>query len=72
LEREDQNSWYGPQTAKERFPARVAAHGEWGRTPNNCRARIYRLTREGRKQLVRETRRYRQLTLAIARVMGRE
>ena len=46
--------------------------GEWGLTPNNRRARIYRLTREGRKQLVRETQRYRQLTLAIARVMGME
>ena len=46
--------------------------GEWGLTPNNRRARIYRLTREGRKQLVRETQRYRQLSLAIARVMGME
>jgi PadR family transcriptional regulator, regulatory protein PadR len=46
--------------------------GEWGLTPNNRRARIYRLTRDGRKQLVRETQRYRQLTLAIARVMGME
>src|SRR5262250_3511888 len=34
--------------------------GEWGLTPNNRRARIYRLTRDGRKQLVRETQRYRQ------------
>jgi transcriptional regulator len=44
--------------------------GEWGLTPNNRKARIYRLTPSGRKQLARETRRYRQLTLAIARVMG--
>ncbi len=44
--------------------------GEWGVTPNNRRARIYRLTPAGRKQLDRETQRYRQLTLAIARVMG--
>jgi PadR family transcriptional regulator PadR len=44
--------------------------GEWGLTPNNRRARIYRLTPRGRKQLVHETQRYKQLTLAIARVMG--
>lgn len=44
--------------------------GEWGLTPNNRRARIYRLTPKGRKQLARETQRYKQLTLAIARVMG--
>ena len=44
--------------------------GEWGLTPNNRKARIYRLTPSGRKQLARETQRYRQLTLAIARVMG--
>ncbi len=44
--------------------------GEWGVTPNNRRARIYRLTPAGRKQLDRETQRYRQLTLAIARVLG--
>ena len=46
--------------------------GEWGLTPNNRRARIYRLTPQGRKQLIRETQRYNQLTLAIARVMGME
>jgi len=44
--------------------------GAWGLTPNNRRARIYRLTPEGRKQLAHETKRYRRLTLAIARVMG--
>jgi transcriptional regulator len=44
--------------------------GEWGLTPNNRRARIYRLTPKGRKQLAHETLRYKQLTLAIARVMG--
>ncbi len=44
--------------------------GEWGVTPNNRKARIYRLTPAGRKQLVHETQRYRQLTLAISRVMG--
>jgi PadR family transcriptional regulator PadR len=46
--------------------------GEWGLTPNNRRARIYRITPAGRKQLARETKRYQSLTLAIARVMGME
>lgn len=44
--------------------------GEWGLTPNNRRARIYKITPAGRKQLAAETRRYKRLTLAIARVMG--
>jgi len=44
--------------------------GEWGVTSNKRRARIYRLTAKGRKQLAHETERYQQITLAIARVMG--
>lgn len=43
--------------------------GEWGLTANNRRARIYRITASGRKQLTQEKKRYKQLTLAIARVM---
>jgi len=43
--------------------------GEWGITPNNRRGRIYKITARGRKQLREETKRYKQLTLAIARVM---
>ena len=46
--------------------------GEWGLTANNRRARIYKITAKGRKQLVEETERYKQLTLAIARVMKME
>ena len=44
--------------------------GEWGLTPANRRARIYTLTPKGRKQLAHEARRYKELTLAIGRVMG--
>jgi PadR family transcriptional regulator, regulatory protein PadR len=43
--------------------------GEWGVTSSGRRARIYKITPSGRKQLAHETERYRQLTLAIARVM---
>lgn len=46
--------------------------GEWGLTPLKRKARIYRITPKGRKQLIHETQRYQQLTLAIARVMGTE
>ena len=43
--------------------------GEWGLSSNNRRARFYKLTASGRKTLVSETSRYRQMTGAIARVM---
>lgn len=46
--------------------------GEWGFTSAKRRVRIYRLTPNGCKQLASETQRYKQLTLAIARVMGME
>ena len=46
--------------------------GVWGVTSNNRRARIYKITAAGRKQLAVETRKYAKLTLAIARVMGVE
>jgi PadR family transcriptional regulator, regulatory protein PadR len=44
--------------------------GEWGLSTNNRRARFYTLTATGRKALVSETSRYRQMTAAIERVMG--
>jgi len=44
--------------------------GEWGLSANNRRARFYKLTAQGRKQLKAELDRYKQMTGAIARVMG--
>src|ERR1700683_968671 len=44
----------------------------WGVSENNRKAQFYRLTAEGRKQLVRETSRWRQMTRAIGLVMGEE
>jgi PadR family transcriptional regulator PadR len=44
--------------------------GEWGVSSNNRRARFYRLTADGRKKLASEMARYREMTGAIARVMG--
>ena len=44
--------------------------GDWGLSANNRRARFYKLTPNGRKQLNTEKERYRLITGAIARVMG--
>jgi transcriptional regulator len=45
---------------------------EWGVSDNNRKARFYRLTPAGRKQLARETSRWRRLSAAIGRVLGPE
>jgi transcriptional regulator len=42
---------------------------EWGKTEENRRARYYRLTRAGRKQLEQELERYRRVSAAIARIV---
>jgi PadR family transcriptional regulator, regulatory protein PadR len=44
----------------------------WGASENNRKAKFYRLTAAGRKQLARETSRWRQMTRAIGLVMGEE
>ncbi len=42
---------------------------EWGQSANNRRAKYYRLTARGRKQLQTEANNWRRLAEAIARVM---
>jgi transcriptional regulator len=42
---------------------------EWQRTENNRRARVYRLTRAGEKQLAEEERRWGRLTKGVAMVL---
>jgi len=42
----------------------------WGVSENNRRARFYRLTAAGRRQLEAEASSWRRLTGAVARVMG--
>jgi PadR family transcriptional regulator PadR len=44
--------------------------GSWGVSSNNRRARFYKLTPDGRKRLSVETERYKEMTSAIARVIG--
>jgi transcriptional regulator len=43
---------------------------EWGLSENNRRARFYRLTATGRKQLTTEEQNWKQLTEAVARVLN--
>jgi transcriptional regulator len=42
---------------------------EWGASENNRRARFYRLTRAGRRQLVEEVENWERLSTAITRVL---
>jgi PadR family transcriptional regulator PadR len=42
---------------------------EWGISENNRRARFYRLTRDGRKQLEAETKEFESLVRSIQQVM---
>jgi transcriptional regulator len=43
--------------------------GEWSKTHENRRARYYRLTAAGRKQLERELAQYQRVSRAIARIL---
>jgi transcriptional regulator len=42
----------------------------WGTSENNRKAKYYRLTREGRKQLAAQTSRWEQLVRAIGRILN--
>ncbi len=42
---------------------------EWGASDNNRRARFYRLTKAGRRQLEAETETWQRMTAAVARVL---
>jgi PadR family transcriptional regulator PadR len=47
-----------------------AVESEWGASENNRRARYYRLTREGRRQLHTEVQDWRQTTEIVARFLS--
>src|SRR5262245_14380071 len=55
--------------ALQRLAKRGWVAGKWGTTEANQRAKFYRLTPEGKKQLLREESRWSELVGAIARVM---
>ena len=44
--------------------------GEWGTSENNRRARFYRLTAAGRRQLERETAEWLRLSAAVQRILS--
>jgi PadR family transcriptional regulator PadR len=52
-----------------RIESRGWIESEWGLSDNNRRARFYKLTRAGRKQLAVEESQWQHLSLAIAKVM---
>jgi PadR family transcriptional regulator, regulatory protein PadR len=58
--------------ALQRLELRGSIVAEWGLSENNRRARFYTLTRAGRKQLVKETTKWRRLASAIGRILGPE
>ena len=55
--------------ALHRLEVRGLLDSGWGLSESNRRAKYYRLTAAGRKQLEKETARWRFLSAAIARVM---
>ncbi|MFZ0960625.1 MAG: PadR family transcriptional regulator [Terriglobia bacterium] len=58
--------------ALQRLEERGWIAAEWGTSTNNRKARFYKLTTAGRKQLVKETTKWRRLAAAIGRVLGPE
>jgi len=58
--------------ALQRLEEQAWIAAAWGTSANNRKARFYRLTAAGRKQLTRETSRWRRLAAAIGRVLGPE
>src|SRR6201987_1007050 len=56
--------------ALQRLEERKWISAKWGTSANNRKARFYSLTAAGRKQLVKETTKWKRLSAAIARVLG--
>ncbi len=55
--------------ALQRLAKRGWVTAKWGQTEANQRAKFYTITRDGKKQLVREESRWAELVGAISRVM---
>jgi PadR family transcriptional regulator PadR len=58
--------------ALQRLEERGWISAKWGVSSNNRRARFYALTGAGRKQLVKETTKWKRLVKAIARIIESE
>jgi len=55
--------------ALQRLEERGWISAKWGTSSNNRKARFYSLTAIGRKQLVKETARWKRLAAAIGRIL---
>lgn len=58
--------------ALQRLEQRGWISAKWGTSSNNRKARFYSLTAAGRKQLVKETTKWKRLARAIGRILGTE
>jgi PadR family transcriptional regulator, regulatory protein PadR len=58
--------------ALQRLEERGWISAKWGVSSNNRKARFYALTTAGRKQLVKETTKWKRLAKAIARIIEPE
>lgn len=58
--------------ALQRLEERAWISAKWGTSANNRKARFYSLTAAGRKQLVRETTKWKRLATAITRILAAE
>jgi PadR family transcriptional regulator PadR len=56
--------------ALQRLEERGWISAKWGVSSNNRKARFYTLTAAGRRQLARETTRWKRLAAAIGRILG--
>src|SRR6478672_4390156 len=56
--------------ALQRLEAKGLVQGEWGTSGNNRKARFYRLSSSGRKQLTCETRQWERTVAAVGRVLA--
>jgi PadR family transcriptional regulator, regulatory protein PadR len=58
--------------ALQRLEERGWISAKWGTSATNRKARFYSLTAAGRKQLIKETTKWKRLSSAIARILGSE
>jgi transcriptional regulator len=56
--------------ALQRLEERRWISAKWGTSSNNRKARFYELTSAGRKQLVKETTKWKRQAVAIGRILG--
>jgi PadR family transcriptional regulator PadR len=56
--------------ALKRLEERGGISAKWGTSSNNRKARFYSLTTAGRKQLLKETAKWKRLAAAIGRILG--